>query len=187
MDYRRNEDMRINGNTGANYNCVYDVYFIEGSVEPTEPVTRAEALAHCIIDDLGQDNSIVDAFITAARQQCEAFTGIGFINREIQATINNTCGNIYLPYGPVTDVTTVTDADGNEQTYKLRGARFKSISEPLQDNLIVTYTAGYTELPQVLKTALLQQISYLYQHRGDEDKGELSPVAKSLLKPFKRV
>lgn len=177
---------------GVRDNAVIDIEFIEDSGVQSEPVTRSEALAHCRIDDLGQDTDIIDVFITTARQQCEDFTNIGFINRNIVAVLNNSLGNGYIPYGPNIEVSKVETIEGIELSlsngeYEVTGTNFKALKTPVLDWVKLTYTAGYTSLPQVLKTALLQQVSYLYEHRGETDANQLSPIAKSLLKPHRRV
>lgn len=191
MDYRRNEDRVFNRReTGgcAAFNAVLDVLFVEGSSPDVEPVTLAEALAQANIDNLGQDNALIEAYITTARIQCEGYTSIGFINRQVQAVVNNSLGGIYLPYGPIGEVSTVTNIEGLNQEFEVTGVQWKQLRKPLNNRLTVTYQAGYSELPELFKTALLQQVAYLYEHRGDESKvGELSPVAKSLLQPHRRV
>lgn len=188
MNYTTNEDRIFSERpTKAAFNAVVDVLFIEDSGF-TEPVTVAEALQLANIDDLGQDNSLIEVLITTARQQCEAYTNIGFIRRQIQAVVNNSIGGVSLPYGPVAEVIRVEDADGAEQEYTARGVQFMTLQKPVSDYLKITYNAGYSELHQVFKTAILQQVAYLYRHRGDEDKvGTLSPLVKSLLKPHRRV
>jgi hypothetical protein len=188
MDYRSNEDYyRQDEGCGALFNAVLDILFIEGSSAPIEPVTYEEAIQQANIDDLGQDRSLVEAYITTARMQCEGYTGIGFIARTIQAQINNSLGSIYLPYGPIGTVTTVKNEAGDDQEFTILGVQWKQLKSPAYRNITVTYTAGYTELPEVFKTAILQQVAYLYEHRGDEYSGSLSMVAKSLLQPHRRV
>lgn len=172
---------------GAVYNNVIDILFVEDSSPATEPVTYAEAIQQANIDDLGQDSNLIEAYIVTARMQCEGYTGIGFINRTIQAVIRNPLGNIYLPYGPIDTLLTAKDKEGEDIEVELLGVQWKQV-KTVFDYATLTYTAGYSELPQVFKTAILQQVAYLYENRGDENKlGELSPVAKSLLHPFKRV
>jgi hypothetical protein len=187
MDITHNEDRLTQMDVaGANYNAVIDILFIEGSSVPTEPVTLAEALVQANIDNIAGDNSLIESYITTARMQCEGYCNIGFINRDIQAVVNNTLGNIYLPYGPVGDVSTVTDMDGNAVDYEVKSVHWKTLHKPQRDNLTVKYNAGYSALPQVFKTALLQQVAYLYEHRGDEKADTFSPIAKSLLNPHRR-
>lgn len=192
MDYTKNEDYYTTDRLAstANYNCIIDISLIEDSSNATEPVTLAEALAQANIDNITNEDALIESYITVARMQCEGYTGIGFIEREVVAIVNNTLGNIYLPYGPIASVTTVTDIDGNvidADSYKISGVKFKQVVYPCKNWLQVNYIAGYAELPQVFKTAILQQVAYLYEHRGDEKADTFSPLAKSLLKPFRRV
>lgn len=171
----------------VDYNCIYDVQFNEEGI--TEPVTLTEAKDFCKIDISNDDNLII-ALITAARQMCEAFTGVGFVQKDVTAVMNNVNGNIYLPYGPIIEIYQITDDEGNVLTvdtdYTLRGNDFQRLEYPQWDNITAEYLGGYDELPQILKTGLLNAIYYLYDNRsvGTEDIG---PIAKMILKPYKRV
>ena len=190
MDYTRNEDYYFRSEReGSAFNAVLDVLFIEGSSPETEPVTYEEAIQQANIDDIAGDVNLIESYITTARIQCETFACMSFISREIESVVNNSLGGIYLPYGPIIAVSSVYDKDDNEITsdsYKVLGVKFKQLSYPMRDYLKVTYTAGWTELPQIFKTAILQQVAYLYEHRGDEKADTFSPIAASLLKPHMR-
>lgn len=187
MDYRSNEDFYpiITGKRAA-YNNVIDVEFLEDSSPITEPVTYEEALIQCNIDDQAQDHALINAYITTARIQCEVYTGIGFIHRTIKAIIRNELGDIYLPYGPINTLSAATDKEGDPIDVELLGVKWKTVKTVLEYATLI-YTAGYDTLPEVFKTAILQQVAYLYEHRGDEQTGQLSSVAKSLLQPHRRV
>lgn len=171
----------------VDYNCVYDVQFNDESI--TEPVTLTEAKDFCKID-ISNDDNLIMSLITAARQMCEAYTGVGFVEHSIIANLNNVNGNIYLPYGPVIEVIQVTDDDGNVLTvdtdYTLRGNDFKRLQWPEWDNLEVEYLAGYSVLPEILKTGLLNAIYFLYDNRSQSTE-DIGPIAKMILKPYKRV
>lgn len=172
---------------GVNYNSVLDIEFNDGDI--TEPVTLVEAKDFCKID-IGTDDTLVISLITAARQQCEAYTGVGFVVHDAVAILNNVNGDIYIPYGPLIAINQVTDADGNilvlDTTYTISGNAFKRLTTPRAKNITIDYTTGYSVLPNVLKTALLNQIYYLYDNRsiGVDD---ISPIAKNLLNPYRRV
>lgn len=188
MNYTANED-RIFSTlpTRPAHNAVIDVLFVEESGFD-EPVTVAEALQLCNIDDLGQDTALIEVLITTARQQCEAYTNIGFIQRTVTAVVNNSLGDIYLPYGPVVEVDSVEYKDGTAADYEVFGVAFKQLATPKAEWLKVTYTAGYSDLLRDFKTAILQQVNYLDKNRGDADKmATLSPMAKTILKPHRRV
>jgi len=188
MNYTANEDrMFTTLPNRAAHNAVIDVLFVEESGF-IEPVTVEEALQLCNIDDLGQDTALIEVLITTARQQCEAFTNIGFVHRTVTAVVNNTLGDIYLPYGPVIDVESVEYKDGTVADFEVFGVAFKQLATPKNEWLKVTYTAGYSDLLREFKTAILQQVNYLDKNRGDADKmATLSQMARTILKPNRRV
>lgn len=172
---------------GVNYNSVLDIEFNDKAI--IEPVTLVEAKDFCKID-IGTDDTLVISLITAARQQCEAYTGVGFIVHDAVAILNNVNGDIYIPYGPLIAINQVTDEDGNilvlDTNYTISGNLFKRLTTPRAKNITIDYYTGYSVLPNVLKTALLNQIYYLYDNRsiGVDD---ISPIAKNLLNPYRRV
>lgn len=169
----------------AAFNAILDVQF---SGTEVEPVTRAEAKSWCRID-VDDDNSLIDSLLTAARLVCEQYCNISFTSRTVTAVLNNSCGNIFLPYGPVSGTVTMTDRDGNTVTDpKVRGSLFKFIESPCLDYLQVSYSAGYSTLPPNLKTAVLSQIAWIYENRGDANvAGTLSMGSKMILKLLRRV
>lgn len=140
-----------------NYNAVISVSF---SNEGTEPVTLQEAKDWCRID-VSDDDALITSLIKAARIICEQYSGLSFVTKTVTAILVNGLGNIDLPYGPVTGDVTYTETDGTAIDYDIsdeRCERFKAV-----------YSAGYETLPQNLKTALLNQIAFMYDHRGNED------------------
>jgi hypothetical protein len=70
--------------------------------------------------------------------------------------------------------------------YTLGGNEFKRLRTPHSNNITIDYTTGYTTLPEVLKTALLNQVYYLYDNRAIA-KDDISPIAKTILNLYKRV
>ncbi len=171
----------------------------------TEPVSLLEAKNWLKIDVDDDDNLVTD-IITAARQQCEHYLKISLIERTITARLINDLNNIELPYGPVDEVSEVKDADDNvidTDNYTVRGVAFKTLDytgisavsvtvngpSGCNNELTVTYTAGYAaeDVPKYFKNAILNQIAWLYEHRGDELSEELSPAAIIKLKPHRRV
>jgi len=171
----------------VNYNSVLDIEFIDDDI--IEPVTLSEAKDFCKID-IGTDDALVTALITAARQMCEAYTGVGFVVRELTAVLNNCNGDIYIPYGPIVEIISVTDENDTSLVlgtgYTLSGISFKRLASPKDTNVTVNYIAGYSVLPEVLKTAVLNQVYYLYDNRS-QGVDDIGPIAKSLLNIYRRV
>jgi len=172
---------------GVNYNSVLDIEFNDGVI--TEPVTLVEAKDFCKID-IGTDDNLILSLITAARLMCEAYTGVGFIVHNAVATLNNINGDIYIPYGPLIAINQVTDHDGNilvlDTSYSVVGNSFKRLQYPKSKNITIDYITGYSELPAILKTALLNQIYWMYDNRSQAT-DQISPIAKNLLNPYRRV
>lgn len=172
---------------GVQYNSILDVQFNDDAI--TEPVTLSDAKDFCKID-ISNDDVLIESIITAARQMCEAYTGIGFVEHNILININNSNGNIYLPYCPLVEVIEVTDENDvvleTATGYKLRGNDFVRLEWPAENNITIEYVAGYGELPEVLRLGLLNAIYYLYDNRSIEV-DEIGPIAKMILKPFRRV
>lgn len=155
----------------------------------SEPITLTQAKAWLRVTHDDED-AIINALITAARQKCEGYCGKGFVSRTVTAIVRNDLGNIRLPYGPVESVTNVYDIDGNELAsgdYNITGVADKRLGYPMSDYVKVVYTAGYSSLPQQFKTAILTQLAWMYTHRGDEDINLIAPDTKAILSPHRSI
>jgi hypothetical protein len=107
----------------------------------------------------------------------EQAIGVSLAVKTYKAILKNECGDIEIPNGPITAIVSVKDVDGNTLTsgtgYTIKGGHFKWIECPRSCYLEVNYTAGYTpatvpnKIPDGLRRALLEEIAFRYQHRGD--------------------
>lgn len=195
-NYRRNEDKWPQGE-GMNYNMIHSVEDIsDESGEVTEPVTLAEMKDYLRLagfDESGEftfDDSLIESMITGARERMEIYTDCSLVQKRISAVITNLCGNISLPAGPVTGTVTAVDSEGEDivQTdIKLIGTKFPDLKEPLQAEMTLTYDAGYASLPKGLKNAIMAEVAYRYENRGDEKEGTgVCKDAMILASPYKR-
>jgi hypothetical protein len=109
-----------------------------------------------------------------------------------------------LPEGPVTELISITsiNSDGTTQTlilgtdYQVIGTSFKTvkINNGYINNVLV-YMTGYNpaKIPYNLKLAILAEIAYRYENRGDktnryaQQNVGLSEAAEYLAFPFKRM
>lgn len=189
MDFYRNADKWGNRFEGVSYNQVTQV--TKAPVED-EPLTLSEVKEWCKIDGTSED-AILTALIIAAREICEQYTCVSFVQREFSCWLNNYNGSTYLPYGPIRSVDAVYDENLNEVDFTLRTTDngFAQINTPRMI-LKVEYIGGYeaekgdNELPEALRTALKAQVLYLYENRGDAQ-DPISPIAAAILNQFKRV
>ena len=180
------------------YNSVLDIEFNDGAI--TEPVNLSEAKNFCKVD-ISTDDALLTSLIVAARQMCEAYTGVGFVEHEITAILNNENGGMYLPYGPIVSITSVVDKDGTtlllDTNYTVSGNQFVRLLTPKETDITVNYIGGYSTLPEQLKLAVLNQVYYTYDQRSqsvyfvsdprNERFDQLGPIAKMLLNPYRRV
>ena len=167
--------------------------------EPTgsEPCTLQEAKDHLKVD-YSTDDTLITTLISSVRHQLEQYTGVSYVARQVDIIAKlDGCHAFELPYGPAASLPTITElkvlAGVSEvllidqyTTYGGIGDFIQIIPTERAGTFAITYTVGYTTLPTALKQAVLHQIAYLYEHRGDEDIQGISPTATMLLKPFRR-
>jgi len=115
---------------------------------------------------------------------------------------------IELPRSPVSAVSSVKyfSDDNTESTWATTNYYVDTVREPARivlrdggswptdlrnaNGIEVNYTAGYgantTDVPEAIRVAMLEYITFLYEHRGDDEGRRLepSPMIKSLLQSY---
>jgi hypothetical protein len=182
-----------------NYNAVIDV---ARSGFGAEVITLSEVKEHLNITFNEYDTYII-GLIKKARYWAESYTGLAIVTQTVTAALNNSLGGIYLPYSPVKDLATISDISGTAVTDPtITGITHKRLMYPQSDYVLISYTAGYgDDCPDDIKAAMLEQIAYMWNNRGDRDQydpsalsGAGQPInsgtskqAENKLKPYKRV
>jgi uncharacterized phiE125 gp8 family phage protein len=169
-------------NYSRRYNSVLYVTRVDGS----EFITLTETKAHLKVD-FTDDDDYITSLIPVARQMIENYTGLALIPTAVTAILRNELPGIDLPLLPYVSTLVVTDLNNDDEVitssdYTLTG---NNLLQQTSGLITVTYTAGYTisTLPAALKMAVLHQVTYLYENRGD---GKISESAKDLAKPYRR-
>jgi uncharacterized phiE125 gp8 family phage protein len=173
---------------------------IRPAASVTEPVTRAEAKTWCIIDH-SDDDVLIDVLITRARVMVENKTHLSLVEKTI-VLVTDLSGNFKLPHGPVRTITSIerrdgyTEADQNWETlttddYLVDGDDFKWARTPRYGFYRITYTVGFTNaagafpIEEGLRTAMLEQVNWMYENRGDNNKaGKFSEQARQSLAAY---
>jgi uncharacterized phiE125 gp8 family phage protein len=147
-------------------------------VAQTEPVTLQQAKDWCRID-ISDDDTLLNAIISASRARLERAANVSFITRTVKAQLNKGLDRIQLPYGPVNAIVSIKDSDDIDITdYTLKGTQFKWLCCDNED-VSIEYTAGYAVLPEHMREDLLNQIAWSYDNRGDAQLGsKISPNVK---------
>ena len=157
------------------------------TVEPAEePITLAEAKAHCRVD-WSDDDTIIGAYITAARKFCEHYTNRVFITQTWRQNENVFSEPIMLAVNPVQSITSVKyyDTDDAQQTlsssnyqvdiasdeariYEGVSAGYPSISLDVINPIEVIMVCGYglaADVPEDIKSAIKIMTDFFYENR----------------------
>jgi len=165
------------------YNLLIDYKDVTADSDITEPLTVQEVKDYLRLEgfiddseslssDFTDDDTLIGELITSARVRLEDYTGLSFIPKTMEIEFTNLAGNFVIPFGPVTEITTLTysDEDLTAITEYTTTNNLSKLKTPLYKNMIMTYEAGYATLPKGLKLAMLKQIAWDYTNRGDERK-----------------
>jgi len=118
------------------------------------------------------DDALLADLIRGARELVEEKAGITIVAKTWETVLTNQCGMIEIPYGPVLDIISLTDEDGNDissTSYKIVGNKWKYLKHPCFKNMTITYTAGFDQMPVAIKIDIMRIVAYLYEYRGDEE------------------
>ena len=171
-----------------------------------EPVTLAEAKAQCrvLTDD---EDGLIAALITAAREWVENFTGHILVLRDVTQRLSSFTRPRLFAW-PIADDATITatyvDSDGATQT--LTGARlifgngwaelataFGSKWPTSYGPATVTVEAGYAtadDVPQSMKQAILLLVAAWFANReavSDKAMTEVPMAVDALCRPYRMV
>jgi uncharacterized phiE125 gp8 family phage protein len=177
-----------------------------------EPITLTLARTHVKAQTTAED-ALLQAWITAAREQAEAFIGRALITQTWDMSFDAFgCGEIDIPLPPLQSVTFVKyyDEAGVEQTLATSSYHVDSRSvlgrvvlddaaswpsTDVRPNAVtIRFVCGYglaAAVPQSIKAAMLLMLTDLDQHRGEVVTGasvqQIPRGAEALLSPYKIV
>ena len=171
--------------SNANYNNVVDYSF--SAEKNSEPVTKEQAKDWMRVSN-NEDDLIIENLIISARSIIELYLNKSLKKRTVTATLINRCGNIELPFQPFVELVSITDSEGTAITdYKLTGETYKRLLYPEADHIKVVYKAGFDDVPQHIKAAIMAQVSFMYENRGDDSSGKgICGTAKQFLATERR-
>lgn len=175
----------------------------------SEPITLAEAKNFLRVDT-NDDDALISALITAARQLCEDYTRRILVTTTIDEYFDKFPSNrwenlsniIYLSRGPVASITSVKYVDeiGSEQTIDAADYIVDTISEPARiqstsgwfaaagvvNQVIVRYVVGsdVSSIPKPLIQGMMLIVSDLYDQRSDRVK-QLPTASEYLWNPYR--
>lgn len=166
-----------------------------------EPVSLAEARAWLRVESGNDEDDLIGQLIVAARIRCEWHCGRAFVTQGWTLWLDGLGdGLVALPLPPLAgvdsvtlydtgDVATVLDASGYRVDAPGGRVIFAAAHPGLRAvaGIAIAFTAGYGDaaaVPADIKSAILQTVAWLYEHRG----GDAMPVpdgALALLAPYR--
>lgn len=178
---------------------------------PLDPVSLAEAKAHCRVENV-EDDALMAGYILAAREHVEVYTRRALIQQTFILTIDEQWPEIIvLPRPPLMSVVSVSYVDTAGSTQVLAsnlyqvsaggiegriapayGQAWPSVRRQL-DTIAVRFTCGYGanpgDVPNPLRQAILLLIGHWYENRETVVLGtiatELPLTVEALLFPFR--
>jgi uncharacterized phiE125 gp8 family phage protein len=156
------------------------------SVPPeAEPITLEEAKLHCKVE-VDDDDDLIEALITAAREYCEGFQRRAYITQTWELWLDSFPSTpLTLPLPPLQSVDSIKYYDTDNIETEFEEYYVDTNSEPgrlelnygeswptviLRDinSVCITFTAGYGgagDVPQKVKQAILLIVSAWYENR----------------------
>lgn len=169
-----------------------------------EPVSLADAKAHCRVDT-SADDALIQGYITTAREWVEDYIDRALVTQQLVMKLDSFPAEIELPRPPMiaggtataVTITYVTGEAGGTATLSTTQYRVDRDSTPGvirtlyggswpshlidRNSVTVSWWAGYgrsEDVPQRAKSAMLMCVHELYEKRGD---GAMPDAAKRLL------
>lgn len=125
--------------------------------------------------DTSEDDTLLGYMITSARLQAESYLSRDIVSKQRKFFLDN-CkdGEINIPYGPITSIDVVKINSVTTTNYEVKGLGDKMLYiEPTIKDVEITFTTtGMND--GLLKQALLQMVSTLYDNRTDYVNGTIS-------------
>lgn len=157
----------------------------------TFPVTLAQAKLHCKVEsDITDDDALITSLIATATEMAEQETGRAIMAQTWELTLDAFPDAFELTRVPVQTITSVKyfDSTGAQQTMNANGYSLDNANDggyayvvPAyagswpdardQINAVsVRYVAGYTTVPEPIKSWILVAIATMYENRTSEDR-----------------
>ena len=130
-----------------------------------------------ILGDTSEDDAVIIPVIAAAREYCEGITGRAIAQQEVQLVLDKLEHFIPLPKPPIVDVVSVVYKDVDAVEHQITDFVVDTIkgivyipnlpSEKLYpfSPVTITYNAGYTDVPKMLRQAVMLVGAHWYENR----------------------
>jgi len=173
-----------------NISYVIDYTLDEGGYYSEEPVSLSLAKQYCRVQTGSTEDELINLFIASARLAVERYTGLSLVGKSAEVMMFCPESGFELPFGPITSTPTFVDQNATGSSIEILGFEFPKTAIPYPVVTTATYSCGYTSsnIPVELKNAILFQVNFLYENRGDNnDTGVLCKAAANLARKYSRI
>jgi hypothetical protein len=141
-------------------------------------VSLAEAKAYMRVD-FNDDDAIISSLIDSSTARLQEYTGRVFLPSACEAHYRQEgCGDmVRLVYSDNIELT-------NGSTSYADSLVLDEYLQTDDKEVKLTYTAGYAEMPEWIKTAVLLDVSWRYENRGDVAATVINTEVKDYLMPY---
>lgn len=169
-----------------------------------EPVTVDEAKEHIQgLEGIALHDTYISNLIKVAREQCEQFTWRCIVKSTFELRASSFTQKIIIPNPPLITIKSIKYFDGNgvEQTIDPKDYTALDWEEPgklilnllpstrgLAGDITITYEAGYDEVPESFRHAILMMVRTWFDNREDVSNrtmNEMPMGSKFLLQSFR--
>ena len=155
------------------------------SMSQSEPVTLAEVKLWGKIEHDDEDD-VLDSLITSCRDELERYLKIAFVTQTWRDDFDSMHDAVYSPRLPLTAVSITVDAVATTD-FKFNQATGRVSSNWVLRDVVLTYTSTVTALQPVLKTALLDLISYRFYNRGNAESMQMPMDIKNRIQHMRAI
>lgn len=169
----------------------------------SEPITTAEAKAHCRVD-VSTDDTLIGSLIQAAREWAEGFANLKIVSQTWDYTLDAFPACIDLPFGPVSSITSVKYYDtANVQQTLSSSAYDYNLAESVvrilpaygytwpstydrAGSVVVRFVVGYSTIPERIKAAIKLHVEAHYD-RDPQSMNQQIEASEALLRPLRTL
>lgn len=143
-----------------------------------EPILLADVKKFMRVSFTDED-SLITSLIKTARVALENYLGISIVATSIEVETTNYWTPFRIPYTPIVAISELIVDNIDYDTSDYANDGYVRIDGT---DLQIKYTAGFTTVPEDLKTALMSMVMYYFDHRGDI--GSIPSGILTLVQPY---
>jgi len=130
----------------------------------SEPVSLQEVKDYMRVITSAED-TLINTLIISARKYIENYTGNLLGKQEWVLKWHTKNGQIYLPYIPILEIVSVKDKDNKEVDYRVVYGSEPMIIETPTYEVEIDFWAGWEDIPETFKLAILRIITFYFENR----------------------